>query len=627
MAYILLLFILLLLPKWVAGQETWFSIHADSLLANIPALDSKVDISVSNVSMQEFLRAIANSSGLNLNVDPAIDDNVVNNFNDVKVSDMLVFLELNYDIDIEVVGNIINVRKREVFETIETDFKGVKYDSITQLITLDYYETDLNQVAREITKITEFNMILAPTISSKKVTGYVEEMPFSGAIEQFAFSNDLKVRVTESGYYVIEAVAVEEVPAAPNSRPNARNRNDKPPAEDYVLEVRKVSENRLAVHCSNAPLDEVIRAVGDELGANYFISTALEGTISLKSDETGFRPFLEDALEGSMYIYSEKDGIYIIGSKETPSLKQCEIFQFQNRTIDKVVELLPEDLKQDLMITEFVDLNSLLISGEESRIKNLTGILTSIDKTVPVILIEVIIVNVSKNYTISTGIEAGIGDAPVQTKGKVFPGVDLQIGADDINKMISGFNGFGVVNMGQVNPNFYVTLKALEEQGILEVSSTPKLSTLNGHEAMMNIGNIEYYLEETSNFIGTQNPTLSTAKVYKSVTAELAVTIMPIVSGDDQITLDILVEQSDFTERISKDAPPGSVNRKFESLIRVKNQELIILGGLEEKRNQDSSSGVPLLSRIPILKWLFSSRTRTDQKSKLTIFIKPTIIG
>lgn len=625
--YMFLLLGFLLNPEKVSAQETWFSLYADSLSAKIPALDSQVDISVSNVSMQEFLRAIANSSGLNLNVDPAIDDNVVNNFNDVKVKDMLVFLELNYPIDIEVVGNIINVRKREVIETIETDFKGVKYDSVTHLITLDYYQTDLNQVAREVTKITEYNIILSPEISSKMVTGYVEEMPFGGAMEQFAFSNDLKVRVTESGYYVMEPVPKAEPPAEQNPRPNSRNKGGNAAQGEYVLEVRKSSGNSVSILCSSAPLDKVIRAVGDELDANYFISSTLEGAVSFKSQDMDFRTFLEDALQGSAYIYSEKGGIYIIGSKEIPTLKQCDIFQFQNRTIDKVVELLPEDVKQDLMITEFVDLNSLLISGEESRIRNLKTLLTSIDKTVPVILIEVIIVNVSKNYTISTGIEAGIGEAPVQTRGTVFPGVDLAIGAEDINKIISGFNGFGVVNLGNVNANFYLTLKAMEEQGILEVSSTPKLSTLNGHEALMNIGNTEYYLEETSNYIGSQNPSLSTAKVYKSVKAELAVTIKPIVSGDDQITLNILVEQSDFTERISKEAPPGSVNRKFESLIRVKNQELIILGGLEEKRYQDSSSGTPILSRIPVLKWLFSSRTRQDQKSKLNIFIKPTIIG
>ena len=609
------------------GQQTWFTLRADSLVKNIPALESKVDISVSNVSIQEFLRAIARSSGLNLSVDPEINVTVINNFSDVKVKDMLIFLERNYPIDVEVIGNIINIRKRVVVDTVETDLKGVKYDSIRGMITLDYYQADLNQVAREITKVTQYNIILAPSIASMKVNGYVEDMPFQGDMEQFAFSNNLKVRISGVGYYVMEPVPAEDQPPVAANSQNPSNRPRSRDKQEYFLDVRRMNTGEVLIHCTDAPLDHLISAVGDEMKANYFISAPLEGTISMQSEANDFSSFLDDALKGSTFMFQEKRGIYIVGSKQAAGLKHVDIFQFQNRTLDNVTELLPEDIKQELVISEFPDLNSLLISGQESRIDDLKGLLTSIDKTVPVILIEVIIVNVSKNYTISTGIEAGIGDAPVQTQGKVFPGVDLQVGADEINKLLSGSNGFGVLNLGNVNPNFYLLLRAMEEQGILEVSSTPKLSTLNGHEALMNIGNTEYYLEETSNFIGSQNPSLSTSKIYKPIVAELAVSIRPIVSGDDQITLDILVEQSDFTERIAKEAPPGSVNRKFESMIRVKNQETIILGGLEEKRFQDSSSGTPILSRIPIIKWLFSSRTRQDQKSKLNIFIKPTIIG
>ena len=64
----------------------------------------------------------------------------------------------------------------------------------------------------------------------------------------------------------------------------------------------------------------------------------------------------------------------------------------------------------------------------------------------------------------------------------------------------------------------------------------------------------------------------------------------------------------------------------FESLIRVKDQEMILLGGLEEKNVRDTRSGLPLLSRIPLLRWIFSSRQKTNSNSKLNIFIKPTII-
>jgi type IV pilus assembly protein PilQ len=121
----------------------------------------------------------------------------------------------------------------------------------------------------------------------------------------------------------------------------------------------------------------------------------------------------------------------------------------------------------------------------------------------------------------------------------------------------------------------------------------------------------------------TQSQVVTT---YKPVDAELSVSIRPIVDGSDEVTLEIKVEQSDFTTRISEFAPPGKVSRKFESLIRVKDQEMILLGGLEEKQVRDTRSGFPILSRIPILKWIFTSREKSNSKSKLNIFIKPTII-
>jgi type IV pilus assembly protein PilQ len=116
-------------------------------------------------------------------------------------------------------------------------------------------------------------------------------------------------------------------------------------------------------------------------------------------------------------------------------------------------------------------------------------------------------------------------------------------------------------------------------------------------------------------------------EIYKSVDAELSLKITPVVSGDNQITMDIEVNQSDFTARISQYAPPGKMSRKFKSLVRVKDQEIILLGGLEEKQKRDTASGVPFLSRIPVLKWIFSSRSKVNQKTRLNVLIKPTIIS
>ena len=61
-------------------------------------------------------------------------------------------------------------------------------------------------------------------------------------------------------------------------------------------------------------------------------------------------------------------------------------------------------------------------------------------------------------------------------------------------------------------------------------------------------------------------------------------------------------------------------------MMRVKNQEMILLGGLEQNSTNESGSGIPFLSRIPIIKWFFSSRSRSKSDNKLAVFIRPTVI-
>jgi len=178
-----------------------------------------------------------------------------------------------------------------------------------------------------------------------------------------------------------------------------------------------------------------------------------------------------------------------------------------------------------------------------------------------------------------------------------------------------------------VVPNFYAKIKALESNGDINIRSTPKLSALNGHRANLSIGETTYYAVTQRDIIGSQNPQTSTVVNYQPIDAEFAINIKPLVSGDGQITLDINVIQSSFNgKKIAENAPPGVNSREFNSIIRVKDKDMVILGGLEEKIKNDTGTGVPLLARIPIIKWFFSKRKREDSKKKLTILIKPTII-
>lgn len=315
------------------------------------------------------------------------------------------------------------------------------------------------------------------------------------------------------------------------------------------------------------------------------------------------------------------------GQNSRPISVNSKSFDTYQNGAEAIVSIVPDEVKSELDISVDYELNSFLVSGPSSNINRFEKFIQQIDKPVPVVLIEVMIIEVKKSATVETGISWGIGDSPINTSGKLFPDTNVNLGANTVNKIIGGFDGFGSFNMGKVIPEFFANIKAMEENGNLKIRSSPKLSTLNGHRANLSIGETTYYVVTNQNFFGSQIPTSSEVRNYQPIDAELAISIKPLVSGDGQVTLDINVIQSDFNgERIEDDAPPGLTSREFSSIVRMQNQDLAILGGLEEKVKNDSGNGVPLLARIPVIKWLFSKRKREDSKQKLTILIKPTVI-
>ncbi len=295
--------------------------------------------------------------------------------------------------------------------------------------------------------------------------------------------------------------------------------------------------------------------------------------------------------------------------------------------LTSIETIIPDDIKEGLDIKIDTELNSFIVSGPGINVERLKKFIKSIDKPVPVILIEVMIMEVNRSAIVETGVSFGLGEEPSNIAGSVFPSTDIRLGSESVNRIIGSFNGFGSLNLGNVLPEFYLDIKAMESNGFIRVLSTPKLSTLNGHKAFLSSGQTTYYAVTSQSFFGSQIPQTSEIRNYVPIDAELAIEILPFVSGDGEITLDIEVIQSAFTgERIEEDAPPGMNSREFSSIIRMRNQDVAVLGGIEEVRKDDTGSGVPLLARVPVIKWLFSKKRREDSKRTLTILIKPTVI-
>lgn len=604
-----------------------------AMIVDVPGLEEKVQMSVSGVSIQEFMRGIADAHKLNISVDPAIEQNIVNNFANATVSDVLIFICKEYNLEINFIGSIMSIVKYEApeiikeIEIIKPKELKIEYKKITNKLTLDLEDDSLSTVVKIITQKSKKNVVVIAGILPKLVSVYIENMSFDNAIEKLALTNGLILTKTKDDFYVIDKQ--KAVSANKNKRNNKAGRNNQNSSnEDFVYTTKDIYD--ISITATDVLVSDIIKTIAKEVNADYYFVSDVKdkATINLKS--TTFKDLLENLTQGTEITYELNKGIYVIGERKIEGLRHTKIIQMQHRSVENVVDAIPPRIKENVDVQEFVDLNSLVLSGSQKRIEEIELFLKNIDRVVPVITIEVMIIDYSNNRTNSLGVEAGIGTNPSNstgvTTGTLAPEPNISLNSGSINNILSTLNGYGFLNFGKVTSSFYLNIRALETQGVLKVRSTPMLSSLNGHEASMSIGNTEYYFEETSNTIaGNSNQNIVT-RTYKSVHADLSITIKPFVSGDEQITLDITVTQSDFTGKIEPGAPPGQVSRTFTSKIRVKNEEMVLLGGLEEKSLSESGRGVPFLSRIPIIKWFFSSRTKTKSKSKLNIFIKPTVI-
>lgn len=617
-------FISFLNPVFSQDRFSEIEKRLKELSMKTPGLNENVELSVNEVSIQEFIQGIGNTHKLNLSVDAKLDTKITNNFSSVTVSDVLLFLCRKYNLNISFIGAIMSITPYIEEVSNAPHVININYDKQADLLNLDLKNDSLSIVVKELTKATGRNVLMAPDLSGKMVSGFIQNMSFGNGLSNFFTANDLRITATDENAFLIEKKDKE--PGGEKSNIKGEKKNTKSISSITGLTVSISQDTLLNVEANNVQIADMLSGISALQKKNYFLYSEIKGTATLSLKNVTFDDFLKFLLNGTEYTFRKDGNLYLFGDRTIEGLRGTKMIQLKYRTADKIIDIIPAEMKKGVDIKAFPDLNGVIVSGSQPRIDEIESFLTGIDKIVPVVVIEVLIVDVRNSRTVTTGIKAGLGTEPAKTGGTVFPGVDLTLSSSSINSVINGINGLGVVNLGKVTPNFYLSLKALEEQGYLKLRSTPKLATLNGHEAKLSIGRTEYYQETQTTILGTINSGSQTAITYKPVNADLSVTINPMVSGDEQITLDIKVKQSNFTERIAPTAPPGTITRDFESLVRVKNDEMIILGGLEESTKNDTGSGVPLLSRIPVLKWFFSSRTKTKGENKLTIFIKPTVI-
>ncbi len=588
-----------------------------ALAERSPQFTHEVDVTSGRLPLGELLRNIARASGVNLSVRSIGQTPVACNFTRARVDDLLRFLCREYRLDLDVTGNIVSVFPATVPEAPAPD-PDIVFESRDTMLSFDLKGERLIDVAKKITELTGRNIIVPQTLYDHKIYGYLRRMPLHPALRTLGEVNGLFAdRGADDTWSVRAAQSDSSDPFA--AAPSYTGRR-----QFGENELRVDSLGRITAHIVRGNVQDVLLDLCGQMNLSYYFRTPVNLTAGIWVDGTDFETLLAVLLKGSAYSFCKQSGIWIFGGAESDSLGSAAIVELEYRSVSKAEELIPSALKEGVEIKPFPDLNALILGGDSRDVARTETFLRSIDRPVPLITMEIIIAEVQRSDIRETGIGGGVGSSPATTSGTLGAGVDMTFGASAVNRLLRHIRG--TVNLGRVTPNFYLSLQALEENGTIRLQSTPKLSTLNGHEAMLTSGETQYYREVQNNYYGTQNPIQSESYTWKSVDAALSVKVTPYVSRDRHITLEIEFEQTEFTDRNEKDAPPGTSTRSFKSIVKVQNEEMVLLGGLDRNSFERSSRGIPFLARVPVIKWFFGKEKRNKIERSLNIFIKPAVI-
>jgi general secretion pathway protein D len=291
------------------------------------------------------------------------------------------------------------------------------------------------------------------------------------------------------------------------------------------------------------------------------------------------------------------------------------------------------EANSSLQFSNFVGLaadertNSIVAYGTQQDLKTLKELIEKIDIPLPQVRIEVIITEVALGEEQANGLS-------------VFNAVFNDGTADKIIGDTTGALGLGLSSIGATDSEFgKFTLTAVldiaETDSDIKILSTPTIVVNHNEEGVINVSESRPF-QTSSVSSGSSssvqnnldNSIIRDQVEYRDVGIQLTVT--PLIGVDGSVTMTI--EQTVDTVR-TKDVSDTEVNtrpiigkREANSTITVKDQEVIILGGLQENRKNQTTTHFPLIGRIPFIGDFLSGDNVEYVRTELIIFVRPTIL-
>ena len=452
-----------------------------------------------------------------------------------------------------------------------------------------------------------------------------------------------------------------EAPAPAAQKPTAAAAPQAPAATDTPVGQTntpvKFTGHPISLDFQGADLRAVLRTFAEISGLNIVIDPSIQGQVDVALRDVPWDQALDIILRANKLGYSVDGTIVrvaplaVLADEEAQRRKLTEEqalageLRVLTRSLsyaraEEVAPLLTRTvLSQRGQIQTDQRTNTIIINDLADRLESATQLIATLDQPQPQVEIEARIVQTTRDFARTLGVQWGMGARASQALGNTLPFAFPNQGS--VTGRVGGMQGPGgtdggqdaantVVNLaapaansgiglalGAVNGavNLDVALSALERSGQGRLLSTPRVSTQNNIEA-----------EITQ---GVQIPIQTVANNTVTVTfkdAALTLKVTPQITAANTVIMRIQVENAspDFSRSVNN-IPPIDTQRAITQVL-VSNGETTVIGGIYISREQATQDRTPGLYRLPLLGWLFKRDSITDVSRELLIFITPRII-
>jgi type IV pilus assembly protein PilQ len=441
---------------------------------------------------------------------------------------------------------------------------------------------------------------------------------------------------------------------------------------------------RISLDFKDADVQNVLRVIADVSGLNVVATDDVTGRITLHLVDVPWDQALDVVLQ-SARLKMMRDGDVVristvervreeqeelqaqqIAEKELESL-QVRYIRVNYARADKALTEKVQGVLTDRGSSSFDERTNTIIVRDIARgLDTAVELIRNIDIQSPQVLIEANIVEAVANFAQALGVQWGYrhlaGPQTGNPTGMDFPGtVDLGGGGLGLGRppppaaagapqplvpLIADFPvpanfgpGFGPgagsaldLALGSISgqDTLSARITALEEEGKGRIVSRPRVITMNNIPARIeSLTILRVRLPSTGTVVntGTGGVAGTASTATEKIETGIILTVVPQVSSDGFILLNITVKssQADFSRTV--DQIPTEISRQANSNVLIRDGETVVLGGIFRNEADDRETGMPYLRRIPGIGWLFKRMLRQDRKDEMLVFITPQVVA